>query len=230
VALLFDQFGVRRVELDVLMWPGFGHGFKHGELSRLYGALNSEDLFESCDLRANVGAEFESEHWRFDISTTRIKLSSEAFQSFAELGKRMLHLLEETRKFFEPRPPFLIAERVSVWGVVPEDAERDVSETIRSKLLTRRLTKADDNGDRPLDLMPGQLTGTGVTLVGDTEKYHWHANVGPAHSFPTLPISVDLYFPTPTERPEGAMISESLSTAYEFITNNVVEFAGQILS
>jgi hypothetical protein len=227
--LLFDQFGVRRVELDVLMWPGFGHGFKHGELSALYGRLNTDDLFESCELKANVGAEFESEHWTFDISTTRISLTSEAFQSFPELDKRMLHLLEETRQFFQPRLPYLIAERVSVRGVIPEDAQRDVGEMIRSKLLTRRVGRADDAGDRPLDLMPGQLTGTGVTIVGDTERYHWHANIGPAHAYPMLPISADLYFPPPEERPDGAMISESLATAYEFVTSNIVEFAHRIL-
>jgi hypothetical protein len=231
VALLFDRFGVRRVALDVLLWPGFSHGFKPGELSALYGALNGEDLFESCQLRANVGAEFESEHWNLDISTTTLRLSSEAFQSFEALDKQMLHLLEETKKFFTPRRlPFLIAERVSVRGVIPEDSDKDVSETLRSKLLTRRLDKTDDEGSRPLDSLPGTLAGAGLTLVGDTDAYHWHANIGPAHAAPTLPISADLYFPPPEEAPEESMISESLATAYDFVTTNVLEFARKVLS
>lgn len=231
MALLFDQFGVRRVDLEVLMWPGFGHGFKPGELSQLYGRLNAEDLFESCELRANVGAEFESEHWHFDISPTRIQVTSETFQSFAELNKQMVHLLAETRDFFAPRPPFLIPDRISIRGVVPDDdPSKDVSEIIRAKLLTRRVSKADDTGDKPLDLLPGHLTGTGLTLVGDTEAFHWHANIGPAHGDPILPITVDLYFPRPEERPDQAMLADSLSMAYEFATTNVAEFTQRVLS
>ncbi len=141
-----------------------------------------------------------------------------------------MHLLSEARDLFAPRPPYLIAEHISVRGMIPEeDMDKDVSETIRAKLLTRRLAKVDDNGDRPLDLLPGQIAGTGVSLVGDTDAYHWHADIGPAHAAPSLPISADLYFPMPQERAEDSMISESLSTAYEFVTDNVVQFAQKIL-
>lgn len=230
VALLFDQFGVRRVELHVLMWPGFSHPFKQGELSELYGKLNSEDLFESCELRANVGAEFESEHWNFDISTSRIRLRSESFQSYEDLTKRMMHLLEETQRFFGSRLPFLFTDHVSVRGVVPEGAERDVSEVVLAKMLSRRLDKRDPHGSRPLDSLPGELSGAGVTLVGDTDAYHWHADIGPAHAYPVLPIGADLYFPPPAESPEHSMIAENLDTAYQFITTTVLEFAEKILS
>lgn len=231
VALLFDQFGVRRVELDVLMWPGFSHGFRAGELSALYGRLNTTDLFDSCELRANVGAEFESEHWSYDISSTAIRLSSTSFQSFEELDKQVLHLIGETKKFLTPRRvPFLIADRVLVRGTIPEDADRDVSETLRSKLLSRRLSRVEE-GVRPLDSLPGALAGSGLTLVGDTDDYHWHADVGPAHSgSAALPISATLYFPPPEERPEESMISVRLGTAYDFTTTSVLEFAKTVLS
>jgi len=232
MALLFDEFGTRRIELDVLMWPGFDHGFKEGELSGLYGALNTDDLFESCELRANIGAEFESEHWRYDISTTRIHVSSKAFQDFNQLDKRVLVLLEETKRFLTPaRLPFLTANRALVAGVIPEgDPEKDVAERVRAKLLSRRITQGAD-GERAIDALPGELAGVGLTLVGDTETYHWHANIGPVHS-PTsdLTISADLYFPPPDERPEEAMISDRLRTAYDFLRTNLLEFAEKSLS
>lgn len=230
MALLFDQIGVRRVSLEVLMWPGFSHGFKEGELSSLYGRLNTDDLFESCELRATVGAEFESEHWTFDINTTRIRVVTEAFQSFAEASKRMLHLLAETQAFFEPRRrPLLYTDRVSVRAVIPDDADREVGDVVRTKLLTRRLNKEDDGGAKPLDFLPGNHTGTGIELVGDTDAYHWHANIGPAHALPSLTIGADLYFAPPSDPPVVGMIAESLETAYSFTKDSVAEFAQRIL-
>lgn len=231
MALLFDHFGVRRVELDVLMWPGFSHGFKPGELSSLYGALNTDDAFESCELRANLGATFDSEHWEYDISTTRIHIAAgPAFQSFDELDKRVLHLIEETKKHLtQRRLPFVTTERAYVMGVVPEDGDRDVSEVVRSKMLSRRLTQQHD-GERLLDHLPGDLVGAGITLVGDGEDFHWHANIGPAHGGATnLRISAELYFPPPSEAPEDSMISDSLRTAYEFLNTSVREFAQEAL-
>jgi hypothetical protein len=232
MALVFEGFGTRRVELDLVMWPGFDHGFRTGELSGLYGTLNSDDLFESCELRANVGAEFESEHWRYDISSTRIRVSSEAFQDFDQLDKQILHLLDETKRFLTPsRLPFLTASRALVAGVIPEsDAEKDVAAKVRSKLLARRVNQGGDGGGA-LSAFPGEVGGVGVTLVGDTDTYHWHANVGPVHS-PTsdLRISAELYFPPPAESPESAMISDSLRTAYDFLRTNVLEFAQNCLS
>jgi hypothetical protein len=231
VALLFDGFGTRKVELAVRMWPGFDHGFKVGELSGLYGAVNSDDLFESCELRANVGAEFESEHWKYDISTTSIRVSSEAIQSFEQLDRQIMHLLEETKRFLTPqRVPFLTASRALVAGVIPEgDPEKDVADRLRSKLLSRRITQGSD--DAPVSELPGVIGGVGLTLVGDTETYHWHANVGPVHS-PTsdLRLSAELYFPPPSEQPEESMISDSLRVAYDFLRNNLVAFAEKSLS
>jgi hypothetical protein len=234
--LLFDAFGVRRVELDVLMWPGFEHGFEQGELSRLYGALNSTDLFESMELRANVGAQFESEHWRYDISTTRIMIRSESFQSFNDLDRQVGHLLSETAAFFEKHRSlsFLTARRAMVEGVVPEDKGKDVAKILPGKLLANRLRSGHEGG-RLIDLLPGELGGTGLTLVGNAEleggeEYHWHANVGPVHS-PSMDLhmSAELYFYPPLETPEQAMISDRLKMAYEFVTDHIVKFAEQAL-
>lgn len=229
--LLFDQFGVRRVELEVSMWPGFSHGFHKGELSALYGALNTDDLFESCELRANLGAEFESEHWHYDISTSRILVASEAFQDFDDLDRTCLHLLAETRAFLTPsRLPFLFSDRAVVRGIVPVDAPLDVSATLQTKVLTTRLRKVTDD-QRLLDLLPGELSGIGLELVGDGDEYHWHAKIGPAHSdTPELSLSASLFFPPPSEIPEDSMISDSLRTAYEFCTTELLDFARQTLS
>ncbi|MGI8945127.1 MAG: hypothetical protein ACR2GL_02660 [Thermoleophilaceae bacterium] len=229
--LMFDQFGVRRVDLDVLMWPGFDHGFKQGQLSELYGALNSDDLFESCELNATMGAEFESEHWHYDISTTRIRIRSEAFETPQALDKRVLHLLGETKRFFTPRSlPFLTAERIVIRGIVPDDKGKDVAEILRSKMLASRLRKKKD-GERLIDLLPGRLSGTGLELVGDTDKYHWHADIGPVHSpESSLTLRADLYFPPPEDPPDESLISERLQQAYDFMTTHVVEFARRALS
>lgn len=231
MALKFEQFGVRRVELEVLMWPGFDHGYRPGELSGLYGVLNGDDLFETCELRATIGAEFESEHWLYDISTTRIRIRSESFQSLDELNFRVRHLIEETQRFLTPRRlPFLITDRILVRGVIPEDGSRDVSETLRTKVLSQRLSRKGQDGSRPLGLFPGQLAGTGLTLVGDTDDYHWHADIGPTHAGDTLPIRAALYFPPPAEAPDETMISQNLSTAYKFLSESVLEFAQTALS
>jgi len=228
MALLFNQFGVREVELDMLMWPGFGHGFHAGELSALYSKLNTDDVFESCNLQANVGAQFESEHWRYDISTTRIQIEAEAFASFEELDHRVMHLLTETQNHFTPRRlRYLWADRAKVWGVVPQDASKDIGDVLLSKLLARRISTTRDGGERLIDGFPGVLGGAGLTLTGDTaDDCHWHANIGPVHGGATeLRLSAELYFPPPTDAPEHSMISDRLRMAYDFVKDNVVAFA-----
>lgn len=220
------------------MWPGFDHGFEQGQLSGLYGALNSDDLFESAELRANVGAEFESEHWRYDISTSRIKIRAEAFSTFPELDTRVLHLLTETRNFMRRQLRFLTAERIKVSGVVPEERqERNVADLLPKKLLASRL-RQKTGGERLIDLLPGNLSGAGLVLVGDVQDedeergadYHWHAHLGPVHSPSNeVDVSAELYFYPPVRPPEEAMISERLQLTYDFVKTHLVEFAEKSL-
>jgi hypothetical protein len=121
-------------------------------------------VFESCDLRANIGAEFESEQWSYDILTTRIKIRSESFRSPDDLISRVVHLLTETQEFFTPRKlPYLTVDRVLVRGLVPEEKGKDVAAILRTKLLPSRLRQGRE-GTRLVDLLPGTLAGTGLTL------------------------------------------------------------------
>jgi hypothetical protein len=228
MALLFDSFGVRRVDVRIVIFPGFDHGFRPGELSALYGRLNADDVFESCELRANVGATFESEHWEYDISTSRIRIAADSFTSYTDLEKRVRHLTDETQAFFTPqRLPFLIVQQTEAVGIVPNDKGADVGPIVRAKILARRVREHEGG----LDLLPGIVHGAGITLTGDTDDYHWHAEAAPTHGdYTNLRLGCELFFPPPEDPPTSEMISERLDTTYRFLSENVLEFAQKVLS
>lgn len=61
MTLLYDSFGIRRVEVVANVWPDIDR-LLPGDPSNLFAELNGDDLFTSSELRPEVGARFEGEH------------------------------------------------------------------------------------------------------------------------------------------------------------------------
>lgn len=224
MALLYDSFGVRRVMLEANFWPNLPD-FHPGELSRLYAHLNSHDTFASCELHS-LGARFEGEQWVYDISTTDVALRCYSYETPDQLRSRIRGLLEGTRQFFadQHRLAFYVTE-VRMIGIVPEDKDRHVGEVVRKRLLTR--LKPED-----LEVLDG-LQGAGLRLVGDTDDFHWHANIEPPHgSYGVLGLTAELMFgpgegpPKPDE--DLDRIDEQVQAAYTFLNDQVREFASKL--
>lgn len=224
MALLYDSFGVRRVWIDVNFWPELP-AFRPGELSQLYAHLNSDDLFLSCELNSNQGAVFDGEHWVYDIQSHRLALRCFGYESVVHLRGRIREMLTGTREFFAPRRLAFFVDEVRMFGIVPEDRDRHIGEVVRKRLL--RGMKADELGE-----LPG-LAGAGLRLVGDTDEFHWHADIEPPHgAYGVLGLGVECYFAPEADppTPEGDVdrISEQVDAAYTFLNDQVREFAGKL--
>lgn len=228
MALLYDQFGIRSFELMVNIWPGVDQ-FAPGELSRLYGHLNTDDEFQSCDLRLNQGARFEGDDWVYDIAPSSILIRCTGYPSTDALRRRIRRLLAQTRAFFAAQHYVAYyVENIRAFGSVPEDKDRNIGEVVQKRLLQR--VKAEE-----LEGLPG-LAGAGLQLVGNAEepqRFHWHARIEPPHgSYGVLGISADLMFPLapepPTEDDDLDDILRQVDAAYAFITDDVTTFASKL--
>lgn len=224
MALLYDAFGVRRVQVVANIWPDIDN-FGSGELSRLYGHLNADDLFSSFELRSNMGARMEGEHWVYDISPSSILLRASAFATTDQLRKRIRSLLAGTRQFFDRSYMAFYTEDVRVYGVVPDDKDRHVGEVVKKRLL-QRLAKDD------VEAMTG-LAGAGLRLVGDTEAFHWHAQIEPPHgAYSVLALEAHAMFrPTPDPPTPGDdldTIDEQVQATYDFLNDDVRTFASKL--
>jgi hypothetical protein len=229
MTLNYEQFTPQRVRVDLRMIPGFDHGFRAGELSGLYGALNRDDLFESCELRARLGARFSSEHWTFDIGESRLWIRSRQFLDLSDLTKQIQMLLSEARTFLgEKRLPLLLVEQIALSGVVPEAKGGNVAEIVKKKLLKPLK-------DGHTDTLPG-LVGAGVRFVGDAtepEDFHWHLLLDPWHGrYSNLIVGAELFFaPFWEDHAEDDLdaITRRLAIAYNFLTSNAKSFSESVL-
>lgn len=223
MALLYDSFGVRRFQVEVNIWPDI-ESFSPGELSRLYGHLNSDDLFASCELRSNMGARFEGEHWVYDVSPSSLLLRCTGYSGTDELRRIIRLLLSETRSFFHRRRAFYVGS-VRAYGVVPEDKDRHIGQVVQKRLLSR-VAKEE------LESLPG-LSGAGLRLVGDTDDFHWHAFIEPPHgAYGVLGLDAQLMF-WPSSEPPNAdddldTIEEQVMMAYRLLTEDIKTFASKM--
>lgn len=223
----YEQFAVQSVRVDLRMWPGLSHSYRSGELSALYAALNTEDLFENCELRATLGARFTSEHWTFDIDQTEIWVRSRSFVDLSALQRQINMLLSETRKFLGRRVSFLFVERVFVWGMVPERKDGNVAEIVKKKLL--KPLKDEQTG-----ALPG-LEGAGVKFIGNSpepDEFHWHLELEPVHgTYHDLRIGAELFWPPypDSETDDLDVIDTRVATAYDFLRTNAKNFAKSIM-
>lgn len=224
MTLLYDSFGIRQFQVDVLLWPEI-RSFEVGQLSRLYGGLNGDDLFTTCELRGTNGARYEGEHWVYDISDGSIMLRCRGYSGTDELRRIIRSLLANTRQFFAPPRLAFFVDTVRAFGLVPDDKDRDIGQVVQQRLLNR-VPKADR------EALPG-LMGAGLRLVGDAETFHWHGDIEPPHgAYHMLALDAELIF-FPAEEPPTAVddldsIDERVIMAYNFVNDDLRVFASKV--
>jgi hypothetical protein len=227
MALLYDSFGVRRLEFVANLWPDMVT-FAPRELRQLFGQLviGPDDEFTSCDLRTDTGARFEGEHWVYDIGTSSILLRCWGYSSPDSLRGTIRRLLRQTRDFFaEKNELAFFVDEIRVYGIVPDEKDRNVGEVVQKRLL-KNVLKVDLEG------LPG-LAGAGLQLVGDAEEFHWHARIEPPHgAYDVLGIGAELMFPPtpdpPSDEDDLDNIDRQVELAHTFITTDVVTFASKL--
>jgi len=223
MTLLYDSFGIRRFQVEVLMWPEI-KSFEVGQLSRLYGALNSGDLFTSCELRGTNGARYEGEHWVYDISEGSILLRCRGYSGTDELRRIVRALLGDTRRFFDQRRIAFYVDVIRAFGIVPDDKDRDIGQVVQQRLLSR--VPMEDR-----EALPG-LVGAGLRLVGDAATFHWHGDIEPPHgAYHMLGLDAELIFfqseEPPTQTDDLDTIDNQVMTAYNFINDDLRVFASK---
>lgn len=225
MTLLYDSFGVRRVQLIANIWPDLD-SFLPNDLSRLLAALNGDEIFTSWDMQPGIGARFHGENWLYDISLSSVLIRSTGFETPEHLRATIGALLEGTRKFFKDRGSIVFyADEVVVGGTIPDDKMRNIGEVVQKRLLTR--VTAEDKED-----LPG-LEGAGLRLVGTTDDFHWHANIEPPHgAYDSLLLRAQIMFFREPYPPEpGAdleLINTQVTTTYEFVSNHLRTFSSKL--
>lgn len=228
MALTYDAFGVRHFEFVANLWPDLD-ALSAPELRRLFGELTigPDDEFTSCDLRPGMmGARFTGEHWTYDIASSSILLRCNGYSSSENLRATVRGLLGQTRRFFVAKHQLAFyVEAIRVYGVVPDDKDRDVGEVAMKRLL--RNVSRDD-----LEILPG-LTAAGLQLVGDTDEFHWHARIEAPHgNYESLGLSAELMFylspDPPTDADDLDTIDAQVETTHSFITTLLPVFASKL--
>src|SRR3954451_23338515 len=169
MALQYEHIFLKRVVVEANLWPPVEE-IPHGTLSQLFGLLNEEELFSSCELRAS-GASFRGEYWTYDLDGSTVRIRCFGYRDRPMLYSRIRKLLDGTRSIAPNRRVAFYTEEIRVFADVPEGGKRDVGEVVQKKLL--RSVKVQDR-----ESLPG-LDGAGLSLVGSTEDYAWHANLDP---------------------------------------------------
>lgn len=226
MTLLYESFGVRRVELMANVWPDID-AFVSGDFSRLFGAINDDEIFTSSDIRPGRGVRFEGEHWVYDLNSSSLLIRCSGYADPAVMRGRFTSLLEKTRRYFAERQSLAFyTDHVRVYGDVPEDKGRHVGKVVQKRLLSR-MKPEDHQG------LPG-LQGAGLRLVGDHEDYHWHAGLEPPHGAydESLSLWAELMFwPDPQPPSAGSdleKIAQNLNSAYAFVNDVLPAFSAKL--
>ena len=215
MALLYDSFALRRIDVIANIWPDFDR-FLPGALSRLTAELNDDDGFSSIEVQSETGVRLEGEQWVYDLSLSSVMLRCRAVLSPEMVSGRVRSLLDTTRQFFSARHPIAFyTDQIQVLGYVPDDKEeRNVGDVVKKRLLAR-VSAEDQNA------LPG-LAGAGLHLVGNDyeRRFHWHASIEPPHgAYDSLGLWSQLIFlPTegpPTAGPDLDAIEEQIGYGYD---------------
>jgi hypothetical protein len=116
-------------------------------------------------------------------------------------------------------------EEVRVFADVPEGGKRDVGAIVQKKLL--RGVKAEDR-----ESLPG-LDGAGLSLVGSTDDYAWHANLDPASDdFLRLFAGITFYREPEPPRPGSDLdlIEEQVKVTCGFVEGDLREFSAKFFT
>lgn len=220
MALLYESYGIRRVAVEVNLWPDIDK-FDTGALGSLFGALNSDDLFSLCDLRPETGAHFQGDAWTYDLSLSKVLMRCDSIEYLDAVKRRMRLLLEGTRRCVDKELAFYIDE-IRVFCHVPEGGKRNVESVMQKRLLASKTDRSD---------LPG-LEGAGLNLTGLTEAYHWEAEIEPFGDDALL-LTARLHFrPTPEPPhpgPDVDAIETQIGVATSFVTEQLLAFSSKFI-
>lgn len=224
MALLYDSFGIRRVAVEVNLWPAID-SFAAGDLSALFGRLNTDDIFTSCELRPQTGASFEGELWTYDLHPSTLRIRCFGFATPEQLYGRIRSLLEGTRGIVRDRSLAFYTDEIRVFAEVPEGGKRMVGDIVQRRLVGR--LKAEDRAE-----LPG-LQGAGLSLVGATDSYHWHAEIEPRQGVNNSLSLVGrlVFFPEsepPRPGPDLDVIDEHVKTTCDFVRDPLQTFSTKL--
>jgi hypothetical protein len=224
--VLYDSFSVRRLRVNVLLYPPLAERFPEGVLSRLYAALNTDDMFDDCSLRQRLGAIFEGERITFDIDAHSLRISFRDFGSVQE-SKEIVHdFLTVTKQILREGGMRFLAfpDEVEMWGIVPDDKPTDAAARLRTKAF--KLTVAH------LAELPGEVIGVGLEVHGhapDEDNFTYDITVAPYGHGATkqLYLEAELNFGFPREPPEDdlELVTDAIQKTYDFLNTEVIRFS-----
>ena len=245
----YHQYGVRLFELEGNLFPPpRQEHYQTGQLSKLYAAVNEDDIFDSCATRGVHSADFQGEHHSLNVEGSTITITATSFRDVVELKVRFGHLLEQSLKVLGARHVFLV-DRIRIAGLVPEGSGKDVG-----ALIQRKATKLKAEHYAHL---PGTVDGAALEIAGYCERpdqdavaddpdanddefrglgdgFSYKITIAPYLTQPnTLFLEVRMRFDFPIDTDELTKgierVQEQIQIAYDFATNNVVAFAASFL-
>ena len=233
MTLLYDAFSTRRLAVEVNLWPEV-EKFDQDALSNLYAALNADapegTTLTSCELRPETGARFESDAWTYDLSPAGVFMRCVNIRTLEDTTRRMLELLDKTRPHLTPHERrkashAFYTDEIRILIFVPEGGKRNIPQLVSNKLLKRGTDRSD---------LPG-LEGAGLSLTGNTEDYHWHADINNAvGSSDSLLLNASLLFmpnpEPPRPGPDLEAIEAQIGTSCAFATEHLLAFSGKFIS
>jgi hypothetical protein len=224
MTLLYDNFGIRRLAVEVNLWPEV-EKFETRTLSKLFGVLNADGLFSACEIRPETGARFESDAWTYDLSPAGVFLRCVSLRSLEGTKQHIHRLLEGTRQCIssERTQHAFYTDEIRAFVHIPEGGKRDVENIVYKKLLS----KATDRSD-----LPG-LEGAGLSLTGTTEVYHWHGDIEPFGSDALMLTAALTFRPSPEPPrpgPDLDVIDGQIGTACTFATDHLRVFASKFVT
>jgi hypothetical protein len=225
MSLLYDEYGIRRLAVEVNLWPEV-EKFEAQALSKLFGVLNTDGIFASCELRPETGARFESDAWTYDLSPAGVFMRCINLRSLEDTKRRMHALLEGTRQCITApnhRAHAFYTDEIRVFVYVPEAGKRKVDNVVYKKLLSSRTDRSD---------LPG-LEGAGLSLSGTTEVYRWHADINPYGSEALMLIASLTFRPSPEPPrpgPDLDAIDGQIGTACSFATDHLRTFSSKFIT
>jgi hypothetical protein len=222
MALQYDNFGLRRIVVEANLWPPVQE-IAAATLSQLFGAVNEDDTFATCELRPG-GATFDGEAWDYNINGSTVVLRWWGTRPPDDLDSRIRRFLDGTRVVAMDHQVGFYTEEIRVFADVPEGKNRDIGEVVKKRLL--KGMKAEDR-----ESLTG-LMGAGLRLRGVSESYVYQANIDPKSSGDMLNLFAGLKFKPEAEPPRPGpdldLIERQRQIACAFVAEELVEFSRKL--
>ncbi len=221
MALKYEHFSFKRVVVEANLWPPAGD-IADGILSQLFGHLNEDELFTSCELRPS-GATFQGEYWTYDLNGSTLRIRCFGFPHHEHLHAHIRKLLDGSRAVSPQRRVAFYAEEIRVFAEVPEVGRRNIADVVQKRLL--RSIKSEDR-----EALPG-LSGAGLKLDGSTENVGWHAAIDPNPGGNSLSLFAGMMFRDPEPPRPGSdldVIEEQVKIACAFVQNDLQKFSAKL--